>query len=51
MCIESDMLSCFGKDCREWVEVITDWDPLNNGKQWTLCHISECEMIEIIGII
>ena len=48
---EPCMMGCSDRDCCEWVEVVTDPDPLNDGKQWMLCHISECEMIEMIGII
>ena len=40
-------LECGDPDCREWTNLRTEPDPQNDGKQWPLCHISECEMLDL----
>lgn len=40
------LLSCGDDDCREWVTLWTEPDPLHAGRRHTLCHVSECQMLD-----
>ena len=40
------MLSCDDDDCREWATLWTEPDPQHDGRRWTLCHVSECQMFD-----
>lgn len=37
---------CDDKSCREWATLHTEPDPENDGKQYALCHVSECQMFD-----
>ena len=46
---EEDPPPCFMCDdpaCREWCTLWTEPDPKHGGKQHTLCHVSECQMLD-----
>ena len=36
---------CHDPDCIEWATLWTEPDP-QNGKRYTLCHVSECQMFD-----
>lgn len=35
---------CDDKECKEWSDLWTEPDPLNDNKRHLLCHVSECQM-------
>lgn len=38
---------CDDPDCVEWSTLWTEPDPQNGGKRCVLCHVSECQMLDI----
>ena len=41
---------CGDEYCREWVNLETEPDSMNNDEVYYLCHVSECEMLDIDGV-
>jgi len=37
---------CGDDGCREWATLLTEPDPLHEGKRHMLCHVSECQMFD-----
>jgi len=35
---------CDDPECMEWLTLWTEPDPEHDGRRWTLCHVSECQM-------
>jgi hypothetical protein len=40
---------CGDPDCREWATLWTAPDPEHGGKRHMLCHVSECQMLDLEG--
>lgn len=46
---EEDPPPCFMCDdpaCQEWTTLWTEPDPKHGGRQHTLCHVGECQMLD-----
>jgi hypothetical protein len=40
------MENCGDDDCREWVELLTEPDPMHGGARHVLYHVPECRMLD-----
>lgn len=43
---ETPCFLCDDDACREWATLLTEPDPEAGGERHTLCHVSECQMLD-----